>query len=83
LNLLFLNRIIFTSFCLQPSELNNMFSLVKNTCSPDFIIGTIGGRLIHSYIRKDLEGRGRDLIEVQSRNFPGRTEENHGNLQSE
>jgi hypothetical protein len=34
------------------------------------------------YIRKDLEGSGRSIIELLHRNLPGGSEENHGNSQS-
>jgi hypothetical protein len=39
------------------------------------------GRIGEYRLGKDLEGSGLGLIEVSSRNFPVRTEENHGKPQ--
>jgi hypothetical protein len=52
-NLLFLNSIVFTYICLQPSEINDIFEFFKEEksfCS-DILIGNIGGCLIFGLIR--------------------------------
>jgi hypothetical protein len=44
MNLLFLDSTVFTSFCLQASELNDTLNFV--TFVSDFLIEKIGGRFI-------------------------------------
>jgi hypothetical protein len=45
-----ITKVVFTSFCLQPPELNDVFSSVKHIFS-DFLVGKIGGRLLFGLVR--------------------------------
>jgi hypothetical protein len=50
---IFLNSIVFTSFCLDTSELNDILNFDKeHFLLYDFIIGKIGNRLIFGLIRQ-------------------------------
>jgi hypothetical protein len=49
LNLLFLNSVVLISFCLQPSELNDIFNFAKKKIY--FLTKSTGDRLIFGLLR--------------------------------
>jgi hypothetical protein len=45
------NSIVYTSFCVQTSELNDILQFIKTNYFSDIFIGKTGGRLIFGLIR--------------------------------